>query len=65
MKRVWEYKGVAFESDGVFEASFDRRALEQKLNALGHEGWDLVSLIATADSGGETGGLLAVLEREA
>ncbi|MBM3988410.1 MAG: DUF4177 domain-containing protein [Planctomycetes bacterium] len=65
MNCAWEYKSVAFEIDPTFEASVDRRALEQKLNALGHEGWELVSLLAASDSDGETSGLLAVLKREA
>ncbi|MFM7298087.1 MAG: hypothetical protein ACKO4Q_12820 [Planctomycetota bacterium] len=51
--------------DELCAGAQDRRALEQKLNALGREGRELVSLLATTDGEGESNGLLAVLKRDA
>ena len=38
----WEYKTIAFGKSGIFKAKFD---LDEILNELGNEGWELVAMV--------------------
>lgn len=40
----WEYKTLKFTKRQFFTGAMDPEALEQMLNDLGREGWELVSI---------------------
>jgi hypothetical protein len=48
MKKKWEYKVIGIES--IIEAK-DDAVLEDKLNLLGEEGWELVGILDQINSG--------------
>lgn len=39
----WEYKTVQFEKKGFISSKLDIDELDTELNALGREGWELIS----------------------
>lgn len=43
----WEYKTVKFEAKGFLGGVADDEALDAALNALGEQGWELVSVFDT------------------
>jgi hypothetical protein len=47
MKKKWEYKVIGIDS--IIEASDDSN-LENKLNLLGEEGWELVEILDQVNS---------------
>jgi hypothetical protein len=48
MNKKWEYKVIGVNS--VFEAKDDIK-IENKLNALGEDGWELVGILDQVNSG--------------
>jgi hypothetical protein len=54
----WEYKTLSFKKRSFFSGAIDAEALNQQLDALGREGWELVSVL-----GGHSG-VVAVLKRQ-
>ncbi|HWK55104.1 MAG TPA: DUF4177 domain-containing protein [Hyphomicrobiales bacterium] len=40
----WEYKVVRFKKGSFMTGQLDMQELEQQLNELGREGWELVSI---------------------
>lgn len=60
----WEYKTIPVKETGLFgENGLDTAALKSKLDALGREGWELVTGIDTQIVGEKSGGMVLVLKR--
>lgn len=61
----WEYKTVTFQADtGVFSNRLDPVALNQRLNELGEQRWELVSIFSTSYYGSSRV-VIAVFKRPA
>lgn len=58
----WEYKTVRFKKRSFFSGALDTEELNQQLDALGRDGWELVSL-CPAMYMSTSQGLIAVLKR--
>ncbi len=52
--RKFEYKTLFTDAKGVFGGKVDQGALQNSLNDLGLQGWELVSTVAAAQSYGST-----------
>lgn len=62
----WEYKAVTTTATGFWAGGkIDATALIDHLNALGAEGWELVSVFDTNMHQGVTRDVFAILKRQA
>lgn len=59
----WEYKTITFKKRHFFSGSIDLETLNQQLDALGREGWELVSICPNVFMGAPTG-VVGVLKRQ-
>jgi hypothetical protein len=59
----WEYRTLPLEVEGWINPSVDPARADAELNALGHEGWELVSVLDLNRGHGRTSSLLAVFKR--
>lgn len=59
----WEYKTLTMTTKGIFGGKVDAAALEQQLNELGRQEWELVSVVATNYCNGQTRTITAILKR--
>lgn len=60
----WEYTTVMFEASGWFVGgALDGEKFNNRLNQLGEEGWELVSVFDTNAQGGRSRDIVAVLKR--
>ena len=66
MKTQWEYTTLKVPTDfGFFSGTdFDSNQLENQLNALGMEGWELVSIFDIEKVKGGSKFVVAVLKRQ-
>ena len=62
----WEYKTIKLADEGfwITQGRINEAALEDELNRLGSQGWELVSVFDTNRSGGGTNGVIAVFKRK-
>lgn len=58
----WEYKTIKFKKRSFFSGALDAEELNQQLDALGGDGWELVS-VCPAMYMSNSQGLIAVLKR--
>ena len=60
----WEYRTIVFEVSGWFiGGKLDAQKFNDRLNQLGEEGWELVSVFDTNFTQGGTRDVVAVLKR--
>ncbi len=61
----WEYQTLTFEATGFWSGGgkLETEALTSELNALGLQGWELVSIFDTSKHQGQTRQVYAVLKR--
>ena len=61
----WEYKTLTFEAAGFWSGGgkLDAQLLDEQLNLLGSQGWELVSVFDTTKLEGQTRQVYAVLKR--
>ena len=60
----WEYRTVVFEVSGWFVGGkLDGQKFNDRLNQLGEEGWELVSVFDTNFAEGGTRDVVAVMKR--
>jgi len=60
----WEYLTVMFKATGFWlGGKLDGDAFNAKINELGEQGWELVSVFDTNMSRGETRDVVAVFKR--
>lgn len=58
----WEYKTLSFKKRSFFSGTIDSEAFNQQLDALGREGWELVSICPNGL--GAASGVVAVFKRQ-
>ena len=63
MKAKWEYKTVKLGAGGLIGGKIDESKLESFMNDLGREGWELVEIFDTNQSGGQTRDVFVVFKR--
>jgi hypothetical protein len=60
----WKYQIIKFEQEQSFlGGKFNGEVIENKLNELGAEGWELVSLMDTNSGYGASNWIIAILKR--
>jgi hypothetical protein len=59
----WEYNTVMFEASGWYGGVLDGKQFNDRLNLLGADGWELVSVFDTNKHPGMTRDVIAVLKR--
>ena len=60
----WEYKSIKMETTGMMGGVVDTETLDSQLNALGAEGWNLISVFDTNMAvNGASREVVAVLKR--
>ena len=60
----WEYTTIKLDASGWFIGGhLDQPDFEQRLNSLGRDGWELVSVFDTNRADGMTRHVVAVLKR--
>jgi hypothetical protein len=60
----WEYRTLLWDAGkGLLGGNLDREGLDSQLNALGEEGWELVSASETTKEGGSTRNMVLILKR--
>ena len=62
----WEYEVLSFEAGGFWSGggSIEKDELQNSMNELGKEDWELVSIFDTNKNQGETRDVVAVFKRE-
>ena len=63
----WEYKVIKLDAAGfwISQGQVDEAALEDAMNRLGSQSWELVSAFDTNRGGGGTRDVIAVFKRPA
>jgi hypothetical protein len=60
----WEYKTIKFVAGGWWAGGkIDERSLELKLNQLGRDGWELVSVVVASKQTGASRDIVAIFKR--
>ena len=64
MKR-WSYKVVEFDPEGFwFGGNINSQSIEERLNELGNQGWEVAGNFATSETNGRTKKIVYTLKRE-
>lgn len=59
----WEYKTVKLDIPGFFGPNVKPDEIDVTLNAMGHEGWELVSAIDMNDGSGRSKEIVVIFKR--
>ena len=59
----WEYRSVRIRVGGWMTPKLELTELDAALNALGAEGWELVSALDIAESHGKSNAVVALFKR--
>jgi hypothetical protein len=59
----WQYQTIQFDTGGFMGGILNLDTFQGELNALGAEGWELVSCFDTNMNQGQTRHVIAVLKR--
>ncbi len=60
----WEYKTVTMEPHGFFDGKVDTREVDEALNKLGWEGWELIAAFDTNRNQGATRHMVFLFKRQ-
>ncbi|MBX7257707.1 MAG: DUF4177 domain-containing protein [Candidatus Hydrogenedentes bacterium] len=60
---TWEYTTLKLNTTGILGGKFDELDLNERLNALGIEGWELVTAFDTNQAYGQTRDVVLILKR--
>jgi hypothetical protein len=60
----WEYRTIMVEASGWVGGEIDAQKFTERLNQLGEEGWELVSVASSDMKGGGTREVIAVMKRQ-
>ncbi|WP_046214343.1 DUF4177 domain-containing protein [Paenibacillus wulumuqiensis] len=61
----WEYKTLKLPAAGFINGRVDSHLLQEELNNLGFDGWELVSSFDTSISQGDLGEIVLIFKRSA
>ncbi|MBI9073050.1 MAG: DUF4177 domain-containing protein [Melioribacteraceae bacterium] len=59
----WEYKTLKLAASGFLGGKFDEKELDEFMNQLGQQGWELVSSFDTNQSHGSTRDIVVIFKR--
>lgn len=59
----WEYKTIKLATTGFSGGKLNERLLDERMNELGEQGWELVSAFDTNQSYGASRDVVAVFKR--
>lgn len=60
----FEYKVVVYDTKGFFGGGVESNQLENQLNLLGSEGWELASSTSTNQSYGSSRSIVCIFKRK-
>ena len=60
----FEYKVVIYDTKGFFGGDVDRNQLEDQLNLMGYDGWEMVSCTSTNQSYGSSKSIVCIFKRK-
>ena len=60
----FEYKVVTYDTHGFFGGSVEEGQVENQLNMLGNDGWELVGCTSSNQSYGSTKSLVCIFKRK-
>lgn len=60
----WEYKTLKLKTEGIFGGKINETKLDNFMNQLGDEGWELVTSFSTSQSFGESRDVVVIFKRE-
>jgi hypothetical protein len=60
----FEYKVVVYDTKGFWGGNVESNQLENKLNHLGCDGWELVSCTSTNQSYGSSKSIVCIFKRK-
>ena len=60
----FEYKVVVYDTKGFWGGSVEPSQLEDRLNQLGRDGWELVSCTSTSQSYGSSKSIVFIFKRK-
>ena len=60
----FEYKVVVYDTKGFWGGSIEDNKLENRLNLLGNDGWEMVSCTASNQSYGSTKSIVCIFKRK-
>ena len=60
----FEYKVLAYDTKGFFGGSVEVEQLEEQLNLLGEEGWEMVSSTNSTQSYGASKSIVCIFKRK-
>jgi hypothetical protein len=60
----FEYKVIVYDTKGVFGGDVEAHQIENNLNVLGNDGWELVSSTSTNQSYGSSKSIVFVFKRK-
>jgi hypothetical protein len=60
----WEYHIYTLRAEGFTGGKIDTESMDREINALGTDGWQLVSTVDTNYSGGGTRNIVLIFKRE-
>ena len=59
----WEYKTIKVDTKGFIGGKLDEANLDQMMNTLGDDGWELVAAFDTNAEGGVSRHVVGILKR--
>ncbi len=59
----WEYRTIKLKGKGFWGGGLDETQLDDAMNELGREGWELVSVLGTNEVYGKTRHIVAIFKR--
>ncbi len=60
---IWEYKTIKLEATGWVGGKIDELRLDQMMNDLGQQGWELAAALDTNEAYGETRDVVVIFKR--
>ena len=60
---VWEYRTIKLAATGFFGGKVDENKLDETMNDLGREGWELVTAFDTNQGYGATKDMVLIFKR--
>ena len=61
---IFEYKVASYDTKGLFGGTVETNQLENQLNLLGGEGWELVSCTYTNQAYGLSKSIVCIFKRK-
>ena len=59
----WEYKTIKLATKGLLGGKFDENDLDEYMNELGRQEWELVAAFDTNQGSGETRDVVVIFKR--